>query len=471
MSANHLIKVYSSKIGERNGTKRIWIESKKLNETKLAQNLRYEPEYDFEAKRITLKTGLVNKISTRKKSNSLVIDILNQNVNEIFKGFQHVVIKLYKDEVIIEPLKEEKDQQIAKQKAYSTNPTAIEIFAGGGTLVKALSDAGIKTVAAVELEDKYLQNLEANNPNVTTYCGDLAKLDISMLPKADMVVAGIPCEGYSQDKKKKSEKFGAQPTGLFGFYVLKIIDAIRPAVVLIEEVPNFKSSAMASMTRYVLDSMGYHISETELVGSDYGSLTKRKRYCMVASIKKGFEFDDSLKKINTRTVRDILEVPVENRDWLDKNNSATISYSLEKEKEHIRKGEGFRIGRTYLDDKVTPTITKGYFKGRLTDPILCHPTIPDTYSWFTPRELARINGLPEDFLLTDTKTTNGEIIGQGVCYKSFNAVGKMIINHFNSVEIDLEAEKLNSFKLSLDQSNNVDYSDEQLNCFMNGSLF
>ena len=55
MSKNPLIKSYSSKIGERNGTKRIWIESKKLNETKLAQNLRYEPEYDFEAKRITLK--------------------------------------------------------------------------------------------------------------------------------------------------------------------------------------------------------------------------------------------------------------------------------------------------------------------------------------------------------------------------------------------------------------------------------
>ena len=175
MSANHLIKVYSSKIGERNGTKRIWIESKKLNETKLAQNLRYEPEYDFEAKRIILKPGFTNKISTRDKTNSLVIDILNKNVDEIFKGFNHVVIKLYNDEVIIEPLKEEKEQQIAKSKAFSKTPTAIEIFAGGGTLVKALSDAGIKTVAAVELEDKYLQSLEANNPNVTTYCGDLAK--------------------------------------------------------------------------------------------------------------------------------------------------------------------------------------------------------------------------------------------------------------------------------------------------------
>lgn len=470
MSSNNLIKMYSSKLGERNGTRRIWIESKKLNETKLAQNLRYEPEYDFEAKRIILKPGFTNKISTRDKTNSLVIDILNKNVNEIFKGFNHVVVKLYNDEVIIEPLKEEKEQQIAKSKAFSKTPTAIEIFAGGGTLVKALSDAGIKTVAAVELEDKYLQNLETNNPNVTTYCGDLAKLDISMLPKADMVVAGIPCEGYSQAQTKKSEKFEAHPTGSLGFYVLKIIDAIRPAVVLIENVKNFKSSAMATMTRYVLDSMGYHISETELVGSDYGSLTKRKRYCMVASIKKGFEFDDSLKKINTRTVRDILEVPVENRDWLDKNNSATISYSLEKEKEHIRKGEGFRIGRTYLDDKVTPTITKGYFQGRLTDPILCHPTIPDTYSWFTPRELARINGLPEDFLLTDTKSTNGEIIGQGVCYEAFNAVGKMIINHFTSEEFDADKHKLDLFKSTI-SVNNINYTDEQLSCFMSGSLF
>ncbi|MCT7563348.1 DNA cytosine methyltransferase [Aliarcobacter butzleri] len=470
MSYNNLIKSYFSKIGERNGTKRIWIESKKLHETELAQNLRYEPEYDFEAKRITLKAGFTNKISIREKSNSLVIDILNQNVNEIFKGFQYVVIKLYNDEVIIEPLKEEKDQQIAKQKAYSKTPTAIEIFAGGGTLVKALSDAGIKTIAAVELEDKYLQNLESNNPNVTTYCGDLAKLDILMLPNADMVVAGIPCEGYSQSQTK-SEKFEAHPTGSLGFYVLKIIDAIRPAVVLIEEVPNFKNSAMATMTRYVLTSMGYHINETELVGSDYGSLTKRKRYCMVASIKKGFEFNDSYKKINIRTVKDILEVPIEERIWLDKNNSSTISYSIEKEKEHIRKGEGFRIGRTYVTDTITPTITKGYYKNRLTDPILCHPTIPDTYSWFTPRELARINGLPEDFILTETKSTNGEIIGQGVCYEVFNSIGKMIVQHFNSEEFDIEKHKLDLFKSTIESTNNIDYSDEQLSCFMSGSLF
>jgi DNA (cytosine-5)-methyltransferase 1 len=470
MSKNPLIKSYSSKIGERNGTKRIWIESKKLHETQLAEHLRYEPFYDFENKRIILRPGFANKITVKEKTNSLVIDILNQNVNVIFNGYQHVVIKFFNEEIVIEPLKEEINQQKAKQKAYSIIPTAIEIFAGGGTLVRGLTDAGIKTVAAIELEDKYLENLEANNPNVTTYCGDLAKLDISLLPNADLVVAGIPCEGYSQ-AQTKSEKFEAHPTGSLGFYVLKIIDAIRPAVVLIEEVPNFKNSAMAAMTRYVLNSMGYQITETILKGNEWGSLTRRKRYCMVASIKKGFSFDETLMNQSLKKVGDILEIPIEQREWLTKDNSATIAYSLIKEQEHIRKGEGFRLERTSIDDTVVATVTKGYYKGRLTDPILIHPENSNMFSWFTPRELARINGLPEDFILTNTKSTNGEIIGQGVCYEAFNAVGKMIIKHFNSIEFDEQKEKLDLFKSTLASVNNDDYSDEQLNCFMSGKLF
>ena len=469
MSAN-LIKTYSSKIGDRNGTKRIWIESKKLHETQLAEHLRYEPIYDFENKKIILRPGFTNKIVVRERNNMPIIDIINQNVNEIFDGYHHVVIKLFNDEVIIEPLKEEKDQQIAKQKAYSKIPTAIEIFAGGGTLVKSWTDAGIKTVAAVELEDKYLQNLEANNPSVTTFCGDLAKLDVSMLPDADMVVAGIPCEGYSQ-AQTKSEKFEAHPTGSLGFYVLKIIDAIRPAVVLIEEVPNFKSSAMASLTRYVLTSMGYHLSETELIGSEYGSLTKRKRYCMVASIKKGFKFDESYKTETSKIVKDILEIPVENREWLTKENSNLANFYINKEQEHISKGNGFRIARTSIYDSVTATITKGHYQQRITDPILIHPEDENIFSLFTPREISRINGLPDDYILPDAKTTSAEIIGQGVCYEAFNAVGKMIINHFNSQEFDEELAKLESYKTTLESVNNKDYSDEQLNCFMSGRLF
>lgn len=465
-----LIKTYTSKLGERNNTKRVWIESKKLSNVEFSKDMRFEPYYDFENKKIILKAGFSHKISFRDKSESFIIDILNKNVNKIFDGFEHVSIQLFENEIIIEPLKEEKNQQFAKSKSNTNTPKSIEIFAGGGTLVKALHDAGIKTVAAIELEDKYLENLEINNPNVITHCGDLSKFDVDLLPRdANLIVAGLPCEGYSQsqltDKKRENH-----PTGSLAFYVLNIINIIRPAVV-VEEVPNFKNSSMAALCRYVLTSMGYHISETELVGSEFGSLTKRKRFCMVAAIKKGFKFDDTLKSSNVKTVQEILEIPVEKREWLNPQNNGTITYSIEKEKEHIRKGEGFRIGRTYLNDYVTPTITKGYYKGRLTDPILVHPSLENTFSWFTPRELARINSLPEDFILPERKTTAGEIIGQGVCYSAFRTLGKMIVNHFSSLEYDEKLEKLNKFKSTIATSNNVEYSDTQLNCFMSGSLF
>lgn len=470
MSAN-IIKTYSSKLGDKKGNKRIWLASKKLNETKLAENLRFEPFYDFENQRIVLRQGFTNKISVRKSNNLPIIDIINQNVNIIFKDFHHVIIKLYNDEIVIEPLKEEINQQKAKKKAYSKNPTAIEIFAGGGTLIKALRDSGIKTVAAVELEEKYLENLEINNPDIVTYCGDLAKLDASLLPDADIVVAGLPCEGYSP-AQLKAKKFEAHPTGSLGFYLLKILGEIRPAVLLLEETANFQNSAMAAMTRYVLTSMGYHLTETILKGNEYGSLTNRKRYCLVASIKKGFKFNDAFKSTNTKTIGDILEIPLQDRQWLTKENSNSIAYNLIKEQEHIRKGEGFRMGRTYVDQTLVGTITKGIYQNRLTDLVLVNPDNHEMFSKFTPRELARINGLPEDFILSDNSmSTLGEIIGQGICYQPFNAVGKMIIEHLNSEEFDEVQYKLDLFKSTLKGSNNNDYTDNQLACFMTGSLF
>ena len=472
MSKNELLKSYTSKIGEKNGIRRVWITSNKIHETELIEHLRYEPEYDFINKRIILRAGFSHKITLRNTNNMPVIDILNKNINEIFDGFYHVVIKLFNDEIIIEPLREEIEQNKAKEKAYSSFPTAIEIFAGGGTLIKALNDAGIKTIAAVELEDKYLQNLEANNPNIVTHCGDLAKLDVNILPKnADIVVAGAPCEGFSI-ANTKSEKFENHPTGSLGFFVLKIIDVVRPAVAIIEEVPNFRTSSMAALIRYVLTSFGYEISETILHANEYGSLTKRKRYCMVASMKKGFQFDDSLKKPNTKTVLDILEIPIEDREWLTRENSKSIAYSLLKEQEHIRKGDGFRIARTYIEDSLVATVTKGYYLNRITDPLLINPHNSDMFSWFTPRELARINGLPDNFKLTPSaKSTCGEIIGQGVSYDAFYAVGQMVINHFNDVEIDREQEALEDFKSKITSTSTSAYDDCTLKSFMNGSLF
>lgn len=454
MSAN-LLKAYSLNLGFHRGNKRIWFDSKKINETSLANDMSYSIQYDMNAKRVSLVKGGERSITARKNGRS-VIDINNVTITQIFDGFTQIIVKIQSDSIIIEPLREEIEQAKAYAKINTKTPTFLEIFAGGGTLLHALKDAGFKPVGAVELEDKYLENAEANNPDMFTYCGDLAKLDVALLPKADIVSGGIPCEGYSQSQLGMNKK-EAHPTGSLGFYFLKIVEAIRPAIVLIEEVPNFGNSAMAAMAKYVLTSMGYKVSEQLLSGSDFGSLTKRKRYVMVASIKEEFDFGRLQTFTCKKTVADILEVSLKDRIWLNKDNSASIAYSLRKEHEHIRKGDGFRIARTKVNDECIATITKGYYQNRLTDPILVHPDNEEEFSWFTPRELARINGLPDSFVYPETRGTAGEIIGQGVCYDVFFTLGKELFTHFQKKDIET--------------ANDYLYTTQQLKAFSAGLLF
>ncbi len=55
--------------------------------------------------------------------------------------------------------------------------------------------------------------------------------------------------------------------------------------------------------------------------------------------EKPFEFS-SQTSMNLRTVKDILEVDVKDRVCLDKNNSKSIAYNLEKEIKDKEAGKG-----------------------------------------------------------------------------------------------------------------------------------
>lgn len=434
---NSLLKAISKDLPLHKENKRIWIATPKLHETDLAENYSYHYEINKRKKQVKIVSSLRDdrKITLRKSNNMPIIDINNQEITNLFAGIDKITIKIFQHEIIIEPLKEAIMQQSAKAKMRTRDITFFDIFAGSGTLSKALSDSGIRPVGAIEYDDGYLENYEKNNPNIFTYNTNVSNIDYELLHKNITVLSGgIPCENYSLSGITKQCSLGrgtkeAGHTGSLGYFFLQAVERIRPAVVLIEEVVGFQKSAMADIIRSVLSFRGYKVSETILTGTDYGSMTKRKRFCMVATISNTpFEFSKQ-KIMNFRSVADILEVSVEDRVWLDRENSKSIAYSLDKEQAHIKKGQGFRFARTYLTDTITKTITKGYYKNRLTDPILVHPEDENRFSWFTPRELARINGLPDDFILPEAKTKAGEIIGQGVCYEAFCSVANDIINH------------------------------------------
>ncbi|TZE98645.1 DNA cytosine methyltransferase, partial [Salmonella enterica subsp. enterica serovar Typhimurium] len=69
---------------------------------------------------------------------------------------------------------------------------------------------------------------------------------------------------------------------------LKQIEVVNPAVVLVENVPNFKASGAGAMMGTTLRRMGYFLTEMVLNGLDFGAYQGRERYYMVASVFPGF---------------------------------------------------------------------------------------------------------------------------------------------------------------------------------------
>lgn len=70
---------------------------------------------------------------------------------------------------------------------------------------------------------------------------------------------------------------------------LRQIEVIKPAVVVVENVKGFATSAAGVMMTTVLRRMGYHVTESVLKGLGFGAYQGRTRYYMVASVFPGYQ--------------------------------------------------------------------------------------------------------------------------------------------------------------------------------------
>jgi len=422
-------KIYTSKLGT-GVDKRLWLESNRLKETAFTPG---EPILvDLEPNKAVITTNLLSNKTVAKRKDKPVIDIQNKEFSKAFAGVTNVTIRIFSDRIEIEPLAEETMQKEAKAKAE--NPlTFTELFSGGGTLSECFKMAGFKPVAAVELEDKYLETYELNNPGCLTINSPIQNVDWTALPATDVLLAGIPCDNWCPAGKAKAKDTGkaveeAGDTGYLAYYFLEAMRVMRPGFAVVEEVIGFAKSAIADVVRNVLRVMGYHLTETIFTSSEMGGMTKRKRYCMVASMKGPIKIPQSAR-FTQKKVRDILEIPMSERVWLTEETNQSIATFLRRERENNKTDSkrNFGVGRVDPDDSITPTVTKHYTKKQMTQPILYNKETEE-YSFFTSRELARLNGLPDSYVLPSSETTACEIVGQGVDVIAFSKVAEAIMN-------------------------------------------
>ena len=297
--------------------------------------------------------------------------------------------------------------------------TFIDLFAGIGGIRLPFDELGGKCVFSSEL-DKYSQiTYEANHGEMPH--GDITLIPPKDIPKHDLLLAGFPCQAFSQAGQKKGFH---DARGTLFFYVANILNQHRPAAVLLENVKRFRTHDKGNTLRVVteiMEDLGYTFTTQVLSARDFGVPQHRERIYMVG-LQNGHEFKFP-KPLNTPTrVGDILESSSDTKKY-------TISDDLWKghlrrKAEHIRKGNGFGYQLFNESSTHTSTLSARYYKDG--SEILLEQNNQNPRK-LTPREAARVMGFPDSFNIVVSDSQAYKQFGNSVCVPVIRAIAKSLV--------------------------------------------
>lgn len=303
--------------------------------------------------------------------------------------------------------------------------TFIDLFAGIGGIRLAFQKNGGKCVFTSEW-DKFAQKTYAANFGELPH-GDITKIATEDIAEHDILLAGFPCQAFSQAGLKKGF---ADTRGTMFFEIQRIVAHHQPAVLVLENVKQLKGHnkgetlktilqilrgesfqeipddvPLTAETRKALNKkLNYWVDYRVLRAGDFGVPQNRERIFIVAFNKDRFpkvNFDEAFawpKPTNVVTrVGDILEY------HKDIDPKYTISEKLleghERRKlQHIAKGNGFGFSVFKPTDEYTNTLSARYYKDG-SEILIDQSKHKKRPRKLTPRECARLQGFPEEFIV------------------------------------------------------------------------
>ncbi len=161
---------------------------------------------------------------------------------------------------------------------------SIDLFAGAGGLSCGLEMAGFHPVLANEWIDTYANTYAVNHPDAKTLKADIRSIDAASIKEfvaskgeIDLIAGGPPCQGFSVNAPIRS--LDDQRNHLFKEFI-RIVDAVRPKAVLIENVPGIVSLGKGTVVEQIyqrLNDLGYAVKHKILFAGHYGVPQMRYR--------------------------------------------------------------------------------------------------------------------------------------------------------------------------------------------------
>lgn len=178
--------------------------------------------------------------------------------------------------------------------------TVVSLFSGIGGIDLGFIQAGFEVIWANE-SDKYACVTYRHNFGRNTLVeGDIKSVNASDIPKADIIVAGFPCQSFSLMGYQHGFK---DPRGNLFFEIARIANTMKPKIILLENVRNliYHDNGKTFITIHnTLAEMDYGIKYAVLNASTHGNIPQDRKRTFVAAFKdydmmNAFSFPDEIK--------------------------------------------------------------------------------------------------------------------------------------------------------------------------------
>lgn len=161
-------------------------------------------------------------------------------------------------------------------------PTMIDLFAGCGGMTSGFSAEGFTPELAIEFDLHAAATYAANFGEDHTLFRDIATVRAKEVPRADVVIGGPPCQGFSNLGSKDVN----DPRNQLWREYLRVVRTANPKIFVIENVDRFMKSSEFQLLLNEADHGSlakYELSYGLLNAADFGVAQRRKRTIVIGS--------------------------------------------------------------------------------------------------------------------------------------------------------------------------------------------
>ena len=310
----------------------------------------------------------------------------------------------------------------------------VSLFSGCGGLDLGFEKAGFDIPIANEYDKGIWKTYKANHSNTNLIEGDIRKVDEALFDIGDVdgIIGGPPCQSWSEAGRLNGIE---DERGQLFYDYIRILRKIKPKFFLAENVSGMLANRHSKAVQnifHLFEESGYNVTLNMVNAADYGVAQDRKRVFYIGfrkdlNIDFKFPKPTTPNKENKLTLRDIIwdlqdsavsaiEKNYHNINSINNNEYFIGAYSTIFMSRNRVRGwdeQGFTVQASGRQCQLHPQAPKMIKIEK--NKCLFAPGMEYLYRRMTVREVARVQGFPDDFRFIYDKVDYGyKMIGNAV---------------------------------------------------------